>query len=269
MGLATSIETGQVSRSAADIYEEFFVPALFQRWAGSVADAALIRSGQQVLDVACGTGALTREVAGRVRPDGKATGLDINDGMLAVARRKAPEIDWRHGQAEALPFEDGSFDAVVSQFGLMFFRDRKQALREMARALRAGGRLAVAVWDSIDNTPGYAAAAALLQRLFGETIADSLRSPYALGNTATLKALFDDTGLSGVNIETRHGMVEFPSIQDWMHTDVRGWTLADVMDDDQYDLLLKEANVALSEFKTSDGRVAFSSPAHIVTAVKG
>lgn len=71
--------------------------------------------------------------------------------MLAVARQLEPAVDWREGFAESLPFPDESFDAVVSQFGLMFFTDRRQALREMLRVLVPGGRLAVAVWDSLEN----------------------------------------------------------------------------------------------------------------------
>jgi ubiquinone/menaquinone biosynthesis C-methylase UbiE len=98
-----------------------------------------------VLDVACGTGVVAREAARRVGPAGAVAGLDRNEGMLAVARRMAPGIAWRHGLAEALPFPDGAFDAVICQFGLMFFEDRGKALGEMWRALRPGGRLAVAV----------------------------------------------------------------------------------------------------------------------------
>ena len=157
-------DRGQVSRSAAEVYEEFFVPALFRQWVQPVADAADIRAGDRVLDVACGTGILARHAATRVGAAGSVCGVDINEGMLAVARREAPEIEWRKGAAEALPFADDGFDAVVSQFGLMFFADQAKAIREMRRVLRPGGRLAVAVWDSLANTPGYAAMTALLQR---------------------------------------------------------------------------------------------------------
>ena len=106
-------ETGQVTRSAAEVYEEFFVPALFEQWADRMVDAAAIESGHRVLDVACGTGVLALAAANRAGP-GAVVGLDVNVGMLAVARRKAPGIDWRQGRAEALPFDDESFDRVVS-----------------------------------------------------------------------------------------------------------------------------------------------------------
>ena len=150
-------EKGQVTRIAAEIYEEFFVPALFKQWASRVADVAQISSGQHVLDVACGTGILAREIAELVGANGSVVGLDPNEGMLIVAKRKAPEIEWRQGYAEVLPFDSSSFDAVVCQFGLMFFENRCAALKEMIRVLQQGGHLAVAVWDSLVNIPGYAA----------------------------------------------------------------------------------------------------------------
>jgi SAM-dependent methyltransferase len=139
-------DRGQVSGNAAEVYEEFFVPALFREWAIRVADAADIQPGWRVLDVACGTGILARTIAERLGAKGSVVGLDLNEGMLQVAKRKAPAIEWRQGRAESLPFEAHSFDATVSQFGLMFFEDRRAALQEMARVLKPGGHLAVAVW---------------------------------------------------------------------------------------------------------------------------
>ncbi len=259
---------GQVIRSAAEIYDEFFVPSLFAQWAAPVTEAARITSGQTVLDVACGTGALAREVKAKVGPDGAVTGLDVNEGMLAVAKGKAPEIDWQNGAAEALPFDDASFDAVVSQFGLMFFEDRQTALTEMWRVLRPGGHLAVAVWDRLETSPGYAAMVALLRRLFGEAAANALYSPFCLGETGPLLELFKEAGMSGAQVRTEIGQARFPSLQDWVRTDVKGWTLADLIDDDQYALLQKEAETALAEFVQADGSVTFDAPAHVVTAAK-
>lgn len=260
--------TGQVNASAAEVYEEFFLPALFQEWAPRVAAAANIRPGQSVLDVACGTGVLTREVAARVGPNGSVVGLDVNEGMLAVANREAPAIGWRLGTAEALPFENERFDAVVSQFGLMFFTDRRAALTEMMRVLRSGGHLAVAVWDTLDNTVGYAALGSLMQRLFGDQFTEAFGGPFVLGDPKVLASLFAEAGISNAQITTQTGTVRFPSIDAWLHTEIKGWILADQVTDAQFDRLLKESGEVLQPFVTSEGTVAFPSPAHIVTARK-
>lgn len=259
-------ERGQVTASAAEIYDSFFVPALFQQWAEPVADAAWITVGQRVLDVACGTGVLTLEAARRVGPSGAVVGLDLNEGMLAVARRKAPRLEWRRGRAEALPFETGTYDAVTSQFALMFFEDRPAALAEMRRVLRPGGRLAVAVWDAVEHSPGYAALIALLERLFGHRVADALRAPFVLGDPTVVRSLFAKAGLADAEIHTRPGTARFPSIESWVYTDVKGWTLADMLDETQFTQLVAEADKALRPFVARDGTVAFALPAHIVGA---
>ena len=115
----------------ARAYEALFVPSLMAPFAPVVADAAGIAPGAHVLDVACGTGVVAREAARRAGASGRVIGLDANPGMLAVAREQSPAIGWELGRAEALPFPDGSFDAVVSQFGLMFFTDPRAALSEI------------------------------------------------------------------------------------------------------------------------------------------
>ncbi|HSB02741.1 MAG TPA: class I SAM-dependent methyltransferase [Anaerolineales bacterium] len=261
-------QTGQVSHSAAEIYEEFFIPALFREWPARIINAAKIRAGQRVLDVACGTGVLARALAERVGPTGSVTGLDINEGMLAVAKRKAPKIEWRHGRAESLPFDNSTFDAVVSQFGLMFFEDRLAAVREMSRVLRPGGQLAVAVWSTLDSTPGYTAMAALLERLFGPGTAEALHAPYSLGDLHVLLPLFDDSGLETIQVTTIDGTARFPSIHSWVFTEIKGWTLSDNIDEMQYQHLLNEAEKELQLFVMADHTVEFRAPAHIITATR-
>jgi SAM-dependent methyltransferase len=255
---------------AANAYEQLFVPALFREWAPRVADAARIERGQRVLDVACGTGVLAREAASRVGPTGFVAGLDAAPGMLAVATRLAPGIEWRQGTAESLPYADGSFAAVVSQFGLMFFTDRRRALSEMLRVLAPGGHLAVAVWDSLDNTPAYAAEVALLERVAGRRAADALRAPFVLGDREELAALFAGAGVASVAITTQHGTARFPSIRSMVEADLRGWlpVMGVVLPEDQIHHLLKEAEHALGPYVTAEGRVTFDSPAHIVTGTK-
>jgi len=260
-----SMETGQLTKSAAEVYEEFFVPALFGEWAPRLCDAADAARGLRVLDVACGTGVVAREAA---RRGAEVTGLDRNAGMLAVAQRLAPAVQWREGLAERMPFDDGAFDAVICQFGLMFFEDRVKALAEMARVTKPGGRLVVATWDSLERTPGYRAMVDLLHRLFGADIAAGLRAPFVLGDRDELRDLFQIAGIAAPRIETVTGTARFPSIEAWVRTDIKGWTLAEAIDEAQYARLQGSARQDLKQFTQPDGSVGFDSPAHIVTAVK-
>jgi SAM-dependent methyltransferase len=262
-------QKGQLTSDAAEVYEAFYIPALFQQWAERVADAIAIRPGQHVLDVACGTGIVARTVADRVVAGGSVIGIDTNEGMLGVAKRMAPEIEWRHGSAEALPFGDNSFDSVLCNFGLMYFEDRNLALAEMCRVLRPQGRLGVVVWDTLENTPAYDAVTNdLLSRIVGDELADGFRAPYVLGDLAVLRALLAEGGLSDVQIRTYEGTARFSSIRAWIETDVKGWVLSDTVDDALLERLLEEAEKSLQKYVTDDGTVAFSTPAHIATAAK-
>jgi ubiquinone/menaquinone biosynthesis C-methylase UbiE len=256
-------------RSPADVYDEMFVPALFAQFGPVVAAAAGVEPGERVLDVACGTGALTLAVAERVGPGGSVVGLDANPEMLAVARRKPAPIEWVEGTAEALPLPDRSFDAVVSQFGFMFFQDGTAALREMMRVLRPGGRLAIAVCDAVDNSPGYSAFAKLLDRLFGKPVGDAFRAPFGLGDPERLLEMSREAGIPDAGVMKHNGKVSFRSIAALVSTErACVWTLGGVLDDDQFARLLKEAGTSLTQFVAADGSVVFDMPALILTARK-
>src|SRR5205085_12630418 len=133
-----AIDEWQLHGSAPELYERYLVPAITSHWAADLIERAAPRSGDRVLDIACGTGVVARSAAAHVDA-GKVTGIDINPGMLAVARSIAttggPAIEWCEGSALALPFDDNSFDLILCQLGLQFFPDRRMALREMWRVL--------------------------------------------------------------------------------------------------------------------------------------
>ncbi|MFK7801452.1 MAG: class I SAM-dependent methyltransferase [Anaerolineae bacterium] len=261
-------ERGQVTSSAAEIYDQLYLPALFRQWTPQMIQAANIQSGDNVLDVACGTGVLARDVYATVGTAGSVTGLDINPGMLSVAKASNSNIKWVEHKAESLPFEDKVFDGVVSQFGMMFFEDREAAVTEMIRVLKPGKQLAIAVWDTLDNTPGYAALVRLLDRLFGSEIAQGLRSPYNMGNQDLFKSYFDLSNLAGISVKTHKGTARFNSIQEWVYTDVKGWVMSEAFGNAEFELLLKEAETALAGYADEDGRVQFDAPAHIISARK-
>lgn len=261
-------DSGQVISSAAEVYDEFFLPALFEAWPRELIAAARVGPGMRVVDVACGTGVLAIEASKAIQPGGSVVGVDLNPGMLTVARSKDPGIDWREAPAEALPFDSDEFNAALCQFGLMFFQDRNAAIREMLRVLRPGGRLAIAVWDSLENTPGYLAITRLLSRLFGEEISDLLRAPYVLGDIKALNSHLLESGTQEPAVSRVAGEARFPSIRSWMHTDIRGWTLADKLSDEQFEHLVAEAERELSPLVSADGSVRFPHGALLATAQK-
>lgn len=258
------------ARDPAEIYDALFVPALFAQWGPRVADAAAIGPGQRVLDVGCGTGVLACAAAERVGPQGHVVGLDPNPQMLAVARRKPGSVVWQEGRAEALPFDESSFDAVISQFALMFVESKPAAIAEMLRVLRPRGRLAVAVWDSLDRTPGYLALTRLLEKLFGASVAGAMHGPFTLGDRQQLLRLFVEAGSADAEVRTHPGTVRFDSIDAMINTEhACVWTLGGVLDAQQYAQLRQAAQDALRVLVGGDGRVQFDCPAHIVTARKG
>ncbi len=257
---------GQVGREAAALYEHFFVPALFAQWAQPMLDAATVTRGARVLDVACGTGVLARAAAQRVGAAHLVVGIDPNEAMLAVAADCEPAIAWRTGCAEHMDFDDASFDAVLCQFGLMFFEDRQAGLREMMRVLRPGGALAVAVWDVLEHSPGFAALATMLDRIVGTAAGDALRVPFSLGDVDALRELFARSGVPDVRIATHAGTARFPSLESWIRTNVRGWAFSDLVSDAQLQQLLDAAARGMLDLQGAHGDVAFAASAHIVVA---
>lgn len=263
------MDTLEDVRSPAEIYDARFVPALFAQWGPIVSAEAGASAGDRVLDVACGTGALTLAVSALAGPSGSVVGLDANPDMLAVARAKPAEIEWMEGMAESLPFPDNAFDAAVSQFSLMFFADKPKALSEMLRVLKPGGRLAVAVCDAVENSPGYAAFALLLDRLFGKEVGNAFRAPFSLGHADRLRQICDEAGLAGAEIVRRNGKVRFASIDDLVSTErACVWTLGGILDDQQFERLRNESQTALCPFLVGDGAIEFDMPALIIRAGK-
>jgi len=253
------------SAQAAWVYEQTFVPALFGPWAAWAVDAAAVQPGERVLDVACGTGVVAREVARRLGA-AAVVGLDLDPGMLAVARAVAPAIDWRAGDVQALPFADGSFDVVLCQFGLMFFADPAAAIREMRRVARPGGRIQVAVWGPLEASPGYAALTHLLERELGTERSAGFRAPFRLGDPAALRRLFADGGAPDVSIRTRDGVAGFRSLRSWVETEVRGWlALSGAVGAEAEERLVAAGERELAGFANARGEVELAIRAHLVT----
>ena len=250
-------------------YEALFVPALFAPWTGPVTDAAGLTAGDQVLDVACGTGVLSRRALHNVSPGGRVVGVDPAAGMLAVAAELQPGVEWLSGTAEALPVGDAEFDAVVSQFGMMFF-DRAAAAIEMFRVLKPGGRLAVAVWNSVNENPAYLDIIPILEEMVGSAAADALRLPYSLGNPNDVTQPLADAGFCDITVDTLSETARFSSASALIEADLRGWLpLFDiVLEDSEIEAVLAAADKRLAEYVEPSGEALFPMSAHIVAAQK-
>lgn len=141
----------------AETYESFMVPAMFAPLANQLLDFTSPHPGERILDLACGTGIVARNLAARFGTTVEIVGLDASSQMLVVARamteRAGVEIDWLEGDAGDLPFPEGSFDLVLCQMALQFLPDRPKAMGEAYRVLVAGGRIAVNAWYGLDRNP--------------------------------------------------------------------------------------------------------------------
>ena len=192
--------------SFPEMYERWLAGPLFRPWAEMTLEEVELSPGDRVLDIACGTGIVARVARERLGDAGYAVGIDVSPDMLAVARAVAPGIDWREGNASALPLHDGEqFDVVVCQQGLQFFPDKSAAAAEMRRALAQGGRLAVATWRSDEEIPFFRDLRRVAERYFGP-IAD-LR--YSFGAAAPLEALLRDAGFRDVRSRTIARTIRF------------------------------------------------------------
>jgi len=208
----------QLQGNAAERYEQWVVPFISGPWVPSLLDLLELRAGERVLDVACGTGVVSRLAARRVAPNGTVTGLDLNDGMLSVAGRlplpPGLAIEWRQGSALALPFAERTFDVVVCQHGLMFFPDRLKALAEMRRVLTPGGRVAVSVWTG--PSPYFTAQREGLARYVSAEAASTGAVAFSLGDAAELGDLLKSAGFSDVVVHLVRLTLRLPAPEEFL-----------------------------------------------------
>jgi ubiquinone/menaquinone biosynthesis C-methylase UbiE len=265
----------QVAGSAPEVYERELVPAVFGEWAFIVVELAHPRPGERVVDVACGTGIVARIAAARVGPTGVVIGVDLNPGMLSVARsvmltdsRSAAPIQWQEASADKLPFPGESFNIVYCQLGLQFFADRPVALREMRRVLSPEGRLALMVWRGIDESPGFAVLAASLEEHVGQAAAAIMRAPFGLSNAEELAGLVRAAGFRDVAVQQRVGTVRFASVDRFVASYVAGSPLAGPVsqaNNAAREALIADARNALAQY-TTNTELAFPIAAHLLSA---
>jgi ubiquinone/menaquinone biosynthesis C-methylase UbiE len=263
--MSTSIETFQISADQAEIYESTFVPALFAQWAPLLLDAAGVAPGQSVLDAGCGTGILARIAADRVGPTGRVVGVDLSEGMLAVARRLRPDLEWRRGDAADLPLLSASFDLVACQSMLMFVPDATRVLAEMGRVAGPQGTVAVQVYASLADQPSYGPWVELAARHVGPSATNLLGTYWVNGDLPELRERFATAGLEITGLETVRGTARFGSVEQIVRTEVEATPLIDRIDDRSYRRIIDESAELFAPYVTGAG-VDLPIDAHLVVA---
>jgi ubiquinone/menaquinone biosynthesis C-methylase UbiE len=233
-------------------YERFFVPAIGAPLATDLIRLAALRPGERVLDVACGTGVVARLASRQIGPTGTVAGLDVNPGMLAVARSATPHempIEWHEASAEAMPFPDGSFDVVLCQMGLQFMPDKHAALREIRRVLIRGGRL-------ILNVPGptprlFTIMREVLARHIGAVAAGFVNHVFSLHDMADIQDLVSGAGFHDVSVESDGKPLRLPAPEEFLWQYVHSTPLAGAvapMDDEHRGALERDVVAKWQEF---------------------
>ena len=204
-----------MTAQAAELYERYPGRYILAPWAPLLVDAGHLAMGERVLDVACGTGVVARAAAERVGPTGRVVGVDLNPGMIAVARSlqipSGATIDWLERSALDLQLADAAFDVVLCQQGLQFFPDKLLALREMRRVLCPGGRLALSVWNSVGLY--NRAVGAALSRYVNKRTADRFCASREAPNREELQRLATEAGFLSVEVGISRMNVRLPPLE--------------------------------------------------------
>ena len=249
------------TETPAEVFERYLVPAILAPWAPDLVALAGLRTGERVLDLACGTGLVGRVAAEKLGRNGKIVGIDINPALLALGRSVSSNagisIQWLKANAIALPISDSVFDAVLCQQGLQFFPDRPAALREGYRVLVPGGRFAVAVWQSIEHNTGQLAFAEALLRHVGEEAAARVHLAFSLGDAEELRGLLGGAGFSKISIQSGVKKARFPSASEFVRrviTSAFAGT-AILLSEKTISAVIADVSVALESYLSTDGLV--------------
>jgi ubiquinone/menaquinone biosynthesis C-methylase UbiE len=283
------VDNERRNNTAAEIYEQYLVPAMFEPFARDLIQLCNIRPSDRILDVACGTGIVSRLAIDYVDVSvGKVVGVDINPIMLNVARHcyAGKDIGWKGGSATSLPFPNEFFDLVVCQQGLQFFPDRLKALTEMNRVLVGishgrgykdcgYGRLVLSVWTSIDDSPGFHILERLLQETISHEAATIMQLPHSLSDSTELISLVKAAGFDEILSKEVTKTISFNSVEEFVVRFTNGSMLASYfydkkkVDDVSRNKLLKGASRELSQFVDEhSGKLSFPLSTHLIFANK-
>jgi ubiquinone/menaquinone biosynthesis C-methylase UbiE len=254
--------------SAADIYERYFVPAIFAQWAERAVHYAAIMPDERVLDAGCGTGIAARAASHHSARQYLVSGLDKDRDMLAVAAHKAPDIDWRHGDITDMPFSDACFDVVLCQFVLMLVSRRVAAIKEINRVMAPGGRLVMAVWAPLESSTAYVQLTGLVKATGGEKAEQTLRQPFRLGSRDNVNGIMRAGGFADFGWESCQGTARYPSIEAFIDIELAASGARAHFTEESYGHLKRMAQPAFRQWLQNNGELVIPLHAIFITASK-
>lgn len=253
----------RITDDIVKLHHDYFVPAVYAQWAHHIIDLSAIELGQSVLDVACGTGTLSRAAKLETGFSGRVVGLDIDERMLNKARKQGAGIEWQSGNIVQLPFDDNEFDRVTCQFALMFIKNRVAAIKEMMRVCKPNGFVCIAVWAPIGHSRAYATLVELTQKFAGSKAANDLSQLWSLGDSGKMDSLLLSAGANEFECHQRPGITTFPSIETFVEAHLRAFSEFYSISSETFNEMLKAAQRELGPFVISGGRIAAELDAHI------
>ncbi|HEY7414063.1 MAG TPA: class I SAM-dependent methyltransferase [Ktedonobacteraceae bacterium] len=257
--------------SWADKYEQELIPAIFDPWSHSTIATAEPQKGEYVLDVACGTGVVARNIASYLGPQGKVVGLDSNPEMLATARSlpspSGATIQWIEGFAQRLPFARATFDITLCQGGLQFISDQHAALQEMYRVLKPGGRIVLMIFREIQYAPAFAILAETIASYAAPLMIQSIMTPFTLGDADAVQALVEKVGFQQISIHQETREMHFPSAEKFVRARLQGTYHHDTVDDQMLARAIKEGGAALRPYEVN-GELVFPMAGYLLLAYK-
>ena len=258
--------------SIPKFYDTLLVPLIFEAYAGHMAELVAAGSTSSVLETAAGSGAVTRALAPKLKPDARYVVTDLNQPMLdyAAARQASDRrIEWRQADALALPFDDASFDVVCCPFGAMFFPDRVAVYAEARRVLRPGGRFVFNVWDRIEENVFADDVTNAVAAVFPHDPPRFLaRTPHGYHDIALIRDELSRAGFTRVEIETRAEVSRAPSARDAATAYCQGTPLRneiEARDASLLQLATDRAAQAIAD-RHGQGPVAGKIQAHVIVA---
>jgi len=260
-----------IDTTCAEAYEKFMVPGMFAHWTEQVVRLAAPQRGEHVLDVACGTGIGARVAARSVGSAGKVVGLDLDPGVIEVARKvtrdTATPLEWHCASALKMPFKNAEFDLCLCLQGLQFFPDRIAGPGEIRRVLKPTGRLFASLWGPLENNAGHYA---VVQALENQKVdASAAKKACSFSNPDEIRDTLTRAGFTSIELRTEDGVSHFASMQAF----IDGMTIGSpstrhavaLLPENGKDRFVMDVSKKLEPY-LSNGELAYPMRSHIVSA---